>query len=170
MYNNDEIDSYNNHISVVNKFSTIVNRDFRGYLLSGIISYIEKKSKEYSQVVFQTDKIKFYLDGNNISISYDDKPYESLSGGEKQKVDLIVQFAIRDMLCRYLNFSCNLIVLDEIFDNLDAKGCDNVLNLISAKLTDVRNIFVVTHHSDLNIPCDYELTVVKGIDKISRIM
>lgn len=169
LYNNNEMELKKEHLNIVNKFNTVVTRDFRGYLLQGIINYISNKSKEYSNIVFETDKIDFYLDGNNISISYDNKPYEALSGGEKQKVDLIIQFAIRDMLCSYLNFSSNIIVLDEIFDNLDMKGCQNVLNLISSKLTDVQNIFIITHRQDLEIPCDNEITIVKGEDKISRI-
>jgi len=169
LYNNNEIETKNHHLSVLSKFNTVVTRDFRGYLLTGIIDYISKKSKDYSKIVFETDKIDFYLDGNNISISYDNKSYENLSGGEKQKVDLIVQFAIRDMLCKYLNFSSNIIVLDEIFDNLDEKGCQNVINLISTKLSDVRSIFIVTHHTDISCPMDDEIIVVKGSDKISRI-
>lgn len=169
LYNNKEKESNLLHISVINKFNSIVTRDFRGYLLKSIIDYIDIKSKEYSQIVFETNKLNFQLDGNNISINYDDKPYEALSGGEKQKVDLIVQFAIRDMLCKYLGFSSNIIVLDEIFDNLDAQGCQNILNLISSKLNDVQSIFIITHHSDISIPADYEINVVKGADKISRI-
>ena len=68
-----------------------------------VIEFIDKKAKEYCKDIFLTDKIEFCLNGNNISISYDNKEYEVLSGGEKQKVDLIIQFAIRDMLCKFLN-------------------------------------------------------------------
>ena len=157
------------HIEVVNSMNTSITRDFRGYLLSNIITYINNKSKEYSMEIFGTDKIVFEQDKNNISISYDNKLYENLSGGEKQKIDLIVQFAIRDMLCKYLNFSSNIIVLDEIFDNLDDIGCQKVLNLIATNLNDVDSIFIITHHSDISIPYDTEITVIKGIDKISRI-
>ena len=169
LYNNNEKNNLELHLAVVNKFNTSITRDFRGYLLKGVIEYISNKSKEYSQIVFDTDKIDFALSGNNIDISYNGKSYESLSGGEKQKVDLIVQFAIRDMLCKYLGFSSNILVLDEIFDNLDSVGCQNILNLISAKLNDVQSIFIVTHHSDIPIPNDDEIIVEKGTDNISRI-
>ena len=149
--------------------NTIITRDFRGHLLINVINFINNKSKEYSRDIFNTDRINFVLDKNNISISYDGKEYENLSGGEKQKVDLIVQFAIRDMLCKFLDFSSNLIVLDELFDNLDSIGCQKVLNLISSKLSDVESIYIVTHHADIAIPIDRELTVVKGENKISFI-
>lgn len=166
---NKTIENLREHLETINKFNTIITRDFRGFLLSNIIEFIDKKSKEYSQFVFETDKISFSQEGNNIEILYDGKNYDSLSGGEKQKIDLIIQFAIRDMLCRYLDFSSNIIALDEIFDNLDDIGCQKILNLISNKLNDVDSIFIITHHSDISIPADNEITIVKGVDKISRI-
>ena len=168
-YNNKSKENLDSHLNVINKMSTIITRDFRGYLLTNIIDFINKKSKEYSKDVFDTDKINFVIDGNNISISYDGKEYENLSGGEKQKVDLIVQLAIRDMLCTYLDFSCNILVVDELFDNLDDIGCQRIINLISNKISDVDSIYIVTHHSDIQIPTDSEIVVVKGCDKISRI-
>ncbi len=170
LYNIAEKENIEAHISVVNKISNIATRDFRGFLLSSIIEFIELKSKEYSLEIFDTDKISFKLDGNNIYIGYKDKQYENLSGGEKQKIDLIIQFAIRDMLSKYLNFSSNILVLDELFDNLDDFGCQKVLNLISNKLTDIESIFIITHHTDISIPYDNEIIIEKGMDNISRIV
>lgn len=169
LYYNNKEEEIKKHIDVITKMNTVISRDFRGYLLSNVIQFINDKAKEYSKEVFDTDKISFIQDANNISISYDDKEYECLSGGEKQKVDLIVQLAIRDMLCKFLNFSSNIIVLDELFDNLDSIGCQKVLDLISKNLNDVESIFIVTHHSDISIPCDKEIRVIKGKDKVSRI-
>lgn len=169
LYINNVIDNLNLHIQIVNKIETSLKRDFRGYLLNNIIKYIDAQSKLYCKDVFNTDKINFSLEGNNISISYDGKEYECLSGGEKQKVDLIVQFSIRDMLCKYLNFSSNILILDEITDNLDIVGCQNVFNLISSRLKDIENVYIISHHSDLQFPIDYQLTVVKGEDGISRL-
>lgn len=167
------IDNDNNelqkHLDIVQKMKTIVTRDFRGYLLTSVIDFINRKAKEYAQEVFETDKIDFVLDGNNIDIYYDGKEYSSLSGGEKQKIDLIVQFAIRDMLCVYLNFSSNILVVDELFDNLDSVGCERILNLISHKLNDIESVYIITHHADIPIPFDAILTVTKGEDGISRI-
>lgn len=169
LYYNNEENIINSHLEVINKMNSVTSREFRGYLLNNIISFINDKAKEYSLEVFDTDKISFTQDVNNISISYDGKEYECLSGGEKQKIDLIVQLAIRDMLCKFLNFSSNIIVLDELFDNLDSIGCQKVLDLISKKLNDVESIYIVTHHSDISIPADKEIKIIKGKDKVSRI-
>lgn len=169
LYNNNVKENIEEKLSIVNKLNSIITRDFRGVLLGNAIEFINKKAKEYSKDVFDTEKIEFKLDGNNISISYDNKEYENLSGGERQKVDLIVQFALRDMLCTHLGFSSNILVLDELFDNLDDIGCQRVLNLIANKLTDVESIFIVTHHTTISIPYDNEIIVEKGEDKISRV-
>jgi ABC-type transport system involved in cytochrome bd biosynthesis fused ATPase/permease subunit len=88
-------------------------------------------------------------------------PYKNLSGGEKQKVDLIIQFSIRDMLSSQLNFTSNVLVLDEVFDGLDVLGCNRVIDMISS-LTDIKNVFIVTHRKDLSIPTDREIVVVKS--------
>lgn len=169
MYNKEKIKLLKSRSDIINTFSTAISRDFRGYLLNSVISYINKKAKEYSTCIFNTDKINFFLDGNNINITYCGKQYDNLSGGERQKVDLIVQFSIRDMLCKFLNFSCNILIIDEIFDNLDSIGCQKVINLISTKLQDINNIFIVTHRGDLEIPYDMEIIVEKNEKGISRI-
>ena len=168
LYNNSEIEKLQQHLDVQNKFDTALKRDFRGYLLMSVIEYIEHRAKNYCKTIFNTDKIGFELDGNNIDITYCNKPYENLSGGEKQKVDLIVQFSIRDMLCSHLGFTSNILVLDEVFDGLDAIGCQKVIDVISA-ITDIKNIFIVTHRKDLSIPTDKEIVVVKSCNGISEI-
>lgn len=164
-----KIDDINNRVDINSKMSTIVKRDFRGYLLTNVIEFINSKCKRYATDVFGTTNLNFALDGNNISISYDGKEYESLSGGERQKVDVILQLSIRDMLCAYLNFSSNILVLDEITDSLDIVGAQKIFNLISNNLNDVETIFIISHHSDFEIPSDGEIRIVKGDDKISRI-
>ena len=169
MYNKKEKELFESKIDIINKFNTIISRDFRGYLLNSVINFINKKAKEYSQCIFDTDKINFSINGNNIEISYCNKQYENLSGGERQKVDLIIQFSIRDMLCKFLNFSCNVLIVDEIFDNLDSIGCQRVINLISTKLHDISDVFIVTHRGDLEIPYDSEIIIEKDDKGISRI-
>ena len=158
------------HKEVLKKIESLIKRDFRGYLLVNIIDYLNKKAKEYCKVVFDTDLINIEINGTAIDISYCGKPMESLSGGEQQRVDLILQFAIRDMLSTYTNYSSNIIVLDEIFDNLDRVSTERILTLVSDTLKDVESIFIISHHADsLNIAYDSELRVVKNKFGISEV-
>lgn len=164
-----EEEDISKRLSFVNKLWTCVTRDFRGYLLKNVIEYMSKMAKYFSSVMFDGSYVDICLDGNAVSISYDGREYESLSGGEKQKVDIIVQFAIRDMLCKFLNFECNILVVDEVFDNLDEVGCGNVLNLING-LNNISCIYVITHHgSELSIPYDSEIIVTKGSNGVSEV-
>ena len=169
VYKDDIRLNYQKRIDIINKFTTITNRDFRGYLLHNVIEFIDKKAKEYCQEVFNTQLLDFILDGNNIDIKYCNKQYETLSGGEKQKIDLIIQFAIRDMLCQFLDFRCDMLVVDECFDALDSDGCDKLLTLFSRKFSDVSSLFIISHHTDLAIPCDSIITVTKNEDGVSTV-
>lgn len=157
------------HLDVIAKMNTYVKRDFRGILLSNSINYINIKAKEYSSKIFNTDEVEFKLDGNNIDISFCGKEYENLSGGEKQRIDLITQFAIRDMMSKHLGFSSNILFLDEITDNLDKDSCDRVINFITNEFNDIESIFIISHHSDLDIPYDSQITVVKDNMGVSNI-
>lgn len=169
LYYTHEQDPLNRRAEIISKMNTILSRDFRGYLLTNVINYISDRAKFYSMQVFGNDNIGFQLAGNAIEISFDNKEYSNLSGGEKQRVDLIIQLSIRDMLCKFMGFSSNIIVLDEFIDGLDAKGCEQILGLIANNLTDVGTVYIITHHSSVAIPTDDEIIVVKDSNKISRI-
>ena len=169
LYNNVKKEEITTRISYVTKMITLATRDFRGVLLSNIIAYVDTCAKTYCQHIFETDRLNFYLDGNNIDISYDGKLYESLSTGEKQKVDIIVQPSLRDMLCKYMNFNCNILALDEVFDGLDSLGCERIVSLIN-NITDIESIFIITHHAtDIELSYDDEIVVVKNKHGISEI-
>ena len=43
------------------------------------------------------------------------------------------------------------------------------MNLIATKLTDVNSLFIITHHTDIDIPIDSELIIVKDKDGFSKI-
>lgn len=168
LYNINRKEMLAKHILVINQMNMLIKRDFRGFLLINIINYINNKAKEYALDVFGTDQLDFKLNGNNIDINYCGKAFENLSGGEKQRVDLILQFALRDMMRQYLNFSSNILILDEIFDQLDLIGCSNILNMITEKLSDVESVFIISHRAgELEIPYDCQLVVTKHTSGIS---
>ena len=159
------------HSEIVSKMNTIVKRDFRGFLLKNIIDYINAKAREYASQIFGCDEIDFELDGNDINISFCGKDYSNLSGGEKQRVDLIVQFAIRSFMCNFLQFSSNILVLDEITDALDSESCDRVINFITNELKDIESIFIISHHADsLEIPYDSSIIVEKNELGVSNVI
>lgn len=169
VYDNVDREETKNRLDIINKMLTIATRDFRGFLLSNVIDYIQARAKVYSKDIFGTDKIDFSLNGNNIDISYNGKVYENLSGGEAQKINIIINLALRDMLCQFSKFNSNILVLDEIFDGLDINGCSQIVNVITKRLTNVESVFVITHRAELMIPTDSTITLIKDENGITRL-
>ena len=163
-------DDFDQRLAIIKKMDSLIRRDFRGYLLTNIISYIDTRAKEYCNTVFGTQELSLYLNGNSLDITYCGKPFDGLSGGEKQRVDLIIQLAIRDLLTSYLGLSANILVLDEVTDFLDKKRCQAVMQLLEKELKTVESVFIISHHSEeLEIPVDSEIKVVKNELGISEL-
>lgn len=163
-------EDFDQRLAVIKKMDQLVRRDFRGYLLTNIINYIDERAKDYCNTVFGTRELSLSLNGNALDITYCDKLFDGLSGGEKQKVDLILQLAIRDLLMTYLGLSSNILVLDEVTDFLDKKSCRAVMQLLEKELHTVESVFIISHHAEeLELPIDSELKVVKNKYGISEL-
>ena len=163
-------DDYDQRIAVVKKMDQLTKRDFRGYLLTNIINYIDQKAKKYCETVFGTRELALEINGNALDITYCGKAFDGLSGGEKQRVDLILQLAIRDLLNSYLNLSANILVLDEITDFLDKKSCQAVMQLLEKELNNIESVFIISHHAEeLELPVDSYIHVIKNESGISEL-
>lgn len=170
LHNQNEIDLIKQKIDIDNKIDIALKRDFRGYLLTNVIDFINSKVNYYCNYFIENGNIKFIQSGNAINVIFNDKDYECLSGGERQKIDIIIQLALRDMMCTFMNFSSNILVLDEITDFMDNQGSNKLINTISSLIQDVSSIFFVTHHTELNLPYDKIITVIKDKTGISKLI
>ena len=170
LHNQNEIDLIKQKIDIDNKIDIVLKRDFRGYLLTNVIDFINSKVNYYCKYFIENGDIKFTQSGNAINVIFNDKDYECLSGGERQKIDIIIQLALRDMMCTFMNFSSNILVLDEITDFMDNQGSNKLINTISSLIQDVSSIFFVTHHTELNLPYDKIITVIKDKTGISKLI
>lgn len=163
-------EDYDQRVSIIKKMDNLTKRDFRGYLLTNIITYIDNKAKDYCSVVFGTRELSIEINGNALDITYCGKVFDGLSGGEKQRVDLILQLAIRDLLTSYLGLSANILVLDEITDFLDKKSCQAVMQLLEKELHTIESVFIISHHAEeLELPVDSEIKVIKNEFGISEL-
>lgn len=166
----NNIRDINEHLNVIQNLITLAKREFRSVLLDNVIKYMDRKAKQYAVDVFGAEIITIETDENYINVIFANKYYEALSGGEKQKVDIIIQLALRDLLSNQLNLHANLFVLDEALDFLDEKGADAILKLIQTSMADVSSIFMISHHAvELNISYDTLVEVTKGDDGVSTI-
>ena len=75
--------------------------------------------------------------------------YMSFSEGEKLRIDLALILSWREIAKLKNSASCNLLILDEVFDSsLDAMGTDDLMKLLD-DLSINANIFVISHKADL---------------------
>lgn len=160
-------DNLQERIKVISSMMTFASRDFRGILLEGIISQLDSILHSYAEKVYGSPLTKFVQDGNAISISFDGKEYEALSGGEKQRLDVLIQLSLRDLIVQTSGIETNILAFDEIFDALDATGCEAVMDVL---IELGKQTFVITHRSkELSIPFDSTITVVKESNGIAHL-
>lgn len=77
----------------------------------------------------------------------DDFSYESFSEGEKKRIDLALLLTWRAVARLKNSASCNILVLDEVFDSsLDTSGTEEFLKIIHTM--EHTNIFVISHKTD----------------------
>lgn len=77
----------------------------------------------------------------------DDFSYESFSEGEKKRIDLALLLTWRAIARLKNSASCNILVLDEVFDSsLDTSGTEEFLKIIHTM--EHTNIFVISHKTD----------------------
>ena len=85
-----------------------------------------------------------------------EKTYQSLSGGERKRVDIIVSFALHDIL----NKSVSIMVVDELFEGLDEQGQDIAMNLIRMK-AEQQAVYIITHNVNTDLTGAKILSVKK---------
>ncbi len=77
----------------------------------------------------------------------DDFSYESFSEGEKKRIDLALLLTWRSIARLKNSASCNVLVLDEVFDSsLDINGTEEFLKIIHQ--LEHANVFVISHKTD----------------------
>ena len=157
-------------IGVATHSVSLISKEFKNYLLKSAIDFLNSKLEYYSNMLFSndSDKIKFLQDGNKLDIYLGDALFESLSGGEKRKVDIAIMLAQKDLANNMSGTYSNLLILDEITDGLDSKSIDIVTSILMDVSKDISSMFVVTH-KDTTMGYDKQLLVIKGKDRISYV-
>ena len=157
-----------NKYEIANHCMSIVSKQFRTYLLGNVVNYMNSELPKYSKLMFsnETDRVKLDVDGNKLNILLGDALYETLSGGEKRKVDIILTFVQRDMLMNIVGISSNLIILDEIMDFMDESATDCALKMMLNVSNTLSSMFIISHNN-YDMPFDKIITIVKDKNKNS---
>lgn len=162
----DLVEKLNERLKVNKQMDTFASRDFRGILLEGIVCQLDSILRNYAKEVYGEPLTSFYQEGNTIGIQFDGKEYESLSGGEKQKLDILIQLSLRDLIIQTSGIEANVICMDELFDALDILGCESILKVL---MNLGISTYVITHRKELHIPYDRRIIVIKNSDGIAHL-
>jgi ABC-type multidrug transport system ATPase subunit len=96
--------------------------------------------------------------------------YGCFSEGEKQKIDLALTFAWRDIAKKRNSASCNLLIMDEVLDgSLDSDSSIDLLQILDTFSSDT-NIFVISHRPDLYYDKFRNIITFKKTKNFSKIV
>lgn len=119
---------------IINHYLPIINKQINTYLTAmdfPIYFTLDAEFEEHMQ-----------------SRHRDDFTYDSFSEGEKKRIDLALLLTWRAIAQLKNNASCNLLVLDEVFDSsLDGNGTDEFLKIIQT--LEKANVFVISHKDQM---------------------
>ena len=160
----------NTNEDIVKNCMQLVTKDFRTYLLKNSIQYLNKLLEIYSVELFSNSKdvITINDDDSKLDIYLGDATYESLSGGEKTRVNIALLLAQKSLANIIGNIRYNIIILDEILGYCDSQAENNVINLITRELDDLESIYMVSH-KEIPVGYDSSLVVVKNKDGLSTV-
>ena len=139
-------------------------------MLKNSIAYLNKHLQEYSVQLFSNEKdvIKIEESDTKLNIYLGNATYESLSGGEKTRVNIALLLAQKSLANVIGNMTCNLIILDEILGYCDSEAESNVINLITNELDSLETIYMISH-KEIPIGYDNIITIVKDKNGLSQV-
>lgn len=166
----DELE-YESLRDVSHHCTSLVAKQFRGYLLDEIIDFMNTRLLQYSTMLFSnsSDIIGLTIDASKLDIYLGDALYDTLSGGERKKVDIALVLAQRDLALNISGISCNILILDEIIENCDQVATDSVLNILVQAAGDIDSMYIISHNN-YTISYDSVITVVKDAKRLSKIL
>lgn len=148
----------------------LITKEFRTYLLQNSITYLNNLLKKYSVELFsnETDIIHITQEDTKLNIQLGKATYESLSGGEKTRVNIALLLAQKSLANAIGNISCNIIILDEVLGYCDAQAEEKVINLITMELESLESIYMISH-KEIPVGYDTQIVVIKDQTGLSKV-
>lgn len=130
------------------------NNGLKAYIFENSLNQLNKILMEYSKAIGIT--VQYYMDTANkrkeftthIQMGGQSVLYPELSGGQKQLINLIMAFAMNELVSYSKGF--NITFLDEVFENLSYDNIELVIGIIRKIFKD-KTLFLISHHDSLPI-------------------
>ena len=167
---NKLIVTLDNKLAVLQHCRQLISKQFRSYMLDSTVAFLNSRLAAYSAMLFsnESDVVRMGADSVKLDIFCGDAIYDSLSGGERRKVDLAVMLAQRDLSGHLAGMSCNILILDEVLESLDESATQVCLSLLEQQSQNVDSMFIISHNN-YALPVDSTIVVTKGADHIASV-
>jgi len=123
-------------------------RGLRAVALSGVLATVAERARLYLSDVGATALAPtFEWQKGRLVQRFGSASYATLSGGEKQLVDLCVGLAVRDAVEQFAGWSCDVLALDEPAEGLDMRFQANLQRLLRRLSERKGTVLLITHQS-----------------------
>jgi len=141
--------------------------ELRPYLLNRDIENLNAYMQRYIHSFFKNTEVCLRLSGASIEIDINSlgikKSVSKLSGGEKKRLDLAIQFALYDLLQSTSQISFNILCLDEIEAQLDSLGCQQLIGIIEDLSERVETAYWITNNAMVSEVIPHKIICKKSL-------
>lgn len=166
--------AYQDECKAAAEFWTTGFQEIRVQALDTLLVFLNSRLAHYSAVIMGKD-ISVSLAHNDkgkidLNVTSAGSSYQSASGGEKDRIDVCIAFALLDLARQCTDWSSNILVLDEIATFVDAAGVDRIMRAVTELMDQVESAFVISHSPVFEGYGDKVWTVVKegGVSKLEK--
>lgn len=140
-------------------------------ILRDVVDYIDQRLQVYNDLL-QDKVFHITFSKGKIVLESESLSYQSLSSGEKKRLDISIQFALHDYVYTHCGIGFDTIFIDEILDSLDSVGVSNIIEVLNLKKSycSLSRIFVITHNESLKDYFDSVLSIRKDSDGYTYII
>jgi len=134
------------------------------YVLQEAINYINDRLSVYTSILLNTTYKLSVASGKVVIENEKGSSYQSLSNGEKRRLDIAIQLSLHDYVHIYCSMKINCCFIDEVLDTLDEIGVNNITEVLKMKIEycNLTSIYVITHNNELKDQFDRIITVTKN--------
>ncbi|MFP4458494.1 MAG: AAA family ATPase [Candidatus Zixiibacteriota bacterium] len=139
------------------------------FLVSRMLPHIETESNHILSRLLPEIQVRFSTDSNYgleliIQRADDENPYESLSGGERFRVDFSLRIALSRLIAMRYGQKVSTLIIDEGFGTQDKDGLSRMVDALLDISSEFEKIFVITHLEELKSEFPSNISLTKSGD------